>query len=330
MNPTQFPSLIQRFFAEHLIAQRNVSAQTVAAYRDTFRLLLRFLSEHLRRPVDQLTLAALTPTTVLAFLDHLESRRHNSVRTRNARLAAIRSFVHFVLAETGPEHLAVGQRLLSIPFKRCVKPLTGFLTREEITAILTACDSTTWSSQRDRVLFTLMYNTGARVSEIIQLQVADADGQVVHLHGKGRKARSVPLWPHTRRLIQQWRRTHQLQPGQPLFTNCNGGPLTRVGVNFRLARAVRLAARTCPTLAKRRISPHTFRHATALHLLQAGVAMEVIALWLGHSSPVTTYNYLEADLKMKADCLHKLESPPPVRRQRRAQYPRLLAFLEAL
>jgi len=292
--------------------------------------LLRFLSDRLGRPVDELTLTALSPDLVLAFLDDLETRRHNKIRTRNARLAAIRSFMHFVLAETGPDHLELGQRLLAIPFKRCVKPLIGFLTREEVAAILAACDNTTWSNRRDRVLFTLMYNTGARVSEITQLQVADADGQVVHLHGKGRKLRSVPIWPQTRRLIQQWRRTHQLQPGQPLFTNRTGQPLTRVGVSFRLARAVRFAARTCPTLAKRRISPHTFRHATALHLLQAGVALEVISLWLGHSSPATTYNYVEADLKMKAECIAKLEGPPPPRRHRRAQYPRILAFLEAL
>ena len=330
MNPTQFPSLIQRFFADHLIAQRGVSPQTIAAYRDTFRLLLRFLSDRLGLPVDELTLKALSPDLVLAFLDNLETRRHNTIRTRNARLAAIRSFIHFVLAETGPDHLGLGQRLLAIPFKRCVKPLIGFLTREEVAAILAACDNTTWSNRRDRVLFTLMYNTGARVSEITQLQVADADGQVVHLHGKGRKLRAVPIWPQTRRLIQQWRRTHQLQPGQPLFTNRTGQALTRVGVSFRLARAVRIAARTCPTLEKRRISPHTFRHATALHLLQAGVALEVISLWLGHSSPVTTYNYVEADLKMKAECIAKLKGPPPPRRQRRAQYPRILAFLEAL
>jgi integrase len=167
-------------------------------------------------------------------------------------------------------------------------------------------------------------------SEITQLQVADADGQVVHLHGKGRKLRSVPIWPQTRRLIQQWRRTHQLQPGQPLFTNRTGQALTRVGVSLRLARAVRLAARTCPTHAKRRISPHTFRHATTFHLLRAGVAFEVIFLWLGHSSPVTTYNYVEADLKMKAECIAKLKGPPPPRRPCRAQYPRILAFLEAL
>ena len=330
MTPIPFPSLIQRYFADHLITQRNVSPQTVAAYRDTFRLLLQFLSDYHHRPVDHLTFAMLAPEAVLAFLGHLETQRHNTIRTRNARLAAVRSFVHFVLAVTGPDHIALGQRLLAVPFKRCAKPIIGFMTRDEVSAVLAACDNATWSSQRDRVLFTLMYNTGARVSEITQLRVDDAEGQVVRLHGKGRKERQVPLWPQTRRLIQQWRRTHQLRPDQPLFTNRGGAPLTRVGVNFRLGRAVRAASRTCPSLGKRRISPHTFRHATALHLLQAGVALEVISLWLGHSSPSTTYNYIEADLKMKAECVAKLEAPPPPPRHRRAKYANLLAFLEAL
>lgn len=325
-----FPSLVQRYFAEHLLSQRNVSPQTIAAYRDTFRLLLGFLSDYHHRHVDQLNFGSLAPEAVLAFLDHLEAQRNNTIRTRNARLAAIRSFVHFVLAETGPDHLVLGQRLRAIPFKRCTKPTIGFMTREEVAAILAACDNTTWSSRRDRVLFTLMYNTGARVSEIIQLQAGDADGQVVRLHGKGRKDRQIPLWPQTRRLIQQWRRTHALQSNQPMFTNRRGAPLTRVGVKFRLVRAVNLAAKNCPSLSTRQISPHTFRHATALHLIQAGVALEVVSLWLGHASPATTYNYIEADLKMKADCLSRLDAPPPPARQRRAQYPQLLAFLEAL
>jgi integrase/recombinase XerD len=312
------------------MAHRNVSPQTVAAYRDTFRLLLGFLCDYHRCHIDQLNFAALDPDAVLAFLHHLESKRHNAIRTRNARLAAIRSFVHFVLALTGPEHMAQGQRLLTVPFKRCSKPIIGFMTREEVTAVLSACDNSTWSNRRDRVLFTLMYNTGARVSEITGLRVADADGPIVRLHGKGRKERQVPLWPETRRLIGQWIHLQQLKPDQPLFSNRGSAPLTRVGVRFRLARAVRIAAGKCPSLATRRISPHTFRHATALHLLQAGVALEVISLWLGHASPNTTYYYLEADLRMKAEVTARLESPPPPQRHRRTQYSRILSFLEAL
>lgn len=312
------------------MAHRNLSSQTVAAYRDTFRLLLGFLCDYHDCHADQLTFGAIDPDAVLAFLDHLEAARHNTVRTRNARLAAIRSFVHYVLALTGPDHLAQGQRLLAIPFKRCTKSVIGFMTRQEVTAILSACDNSTWSNRRDRVLFTLMYNTGARVSEITGLYVADADGPVVRLHGKGRKERQVPLWPETRRLVAQWIRVHRLRPEQPLFSNRDGGPLTRVGVQFRLARAVHAASRTSPSLKSRRISPHTLRHATALHLLQAGVALEVISLWLGHASPNTTYSYLEADLRMKAEVTAKLDAPAPPRRARRAQYSRILAFLEAL
>jgi site-specific recombinase XerD len=312
------------------MAHRNVSPQTITAYRDTFRLLLGFLCDYHGCHADKLTFAALDPDAVLAFLNHLEAMRHNAVRTRNARLAAIRSFAHFVLAVTGPDHMAQGQRLLAIPFKRCSKPLIGFMTRQEVTAILSACDNSTWSNRRDRVLFTLMYNSGARVSEITGLHVADADGPVVRLQGKGRKERQVPLWPETRRLIAQWIRHHQLRPDQPLFSNRDGAPLTRVGVQFRLARAVRAASQTCPSIRSRRISPHTFRHSTALHLLQAGVALEVISLWLGHASPTTTYNYLEADLRMKAEVTAKLDPPAPPRRSRRAQYSRILAFLEAL
>lgn len=330
MNPIPFPSLIQRYFTEHLMAHRNVSPQTIAAYRDTFRLLLGFLCDYRDCHPDKLTFEALDPDAVLAFLNHLEATRHNTVRTRNARLAAIRSFVHFVLALTGPDHMAQGQRLLAIPFKRCSKPLIGFMTRQEVTAILSACDNSTWSNRRDRVLFTLMYNTGARVSEITGLHVADADGPVARLHGKGRKERQVPLWPETRRLIAEWIRHQQLGPDQPLFSNRDGAPLTRVGVQFRLACAARTASHTCPSIRSRRISPHTFRHSTALHLLQAGVALEVIALWLGHASHTTTYNYLEADLRMKAEVTAKLDAPARPPRPRRSQYSRILAFLEAL
>ena len=330
MNSTPFPSLVQRFFTEYLRAQRDLSPQTIAAYRDTFRLFLPFLSRHLRRPVDQLDLAALSPDPVLAFLGHLETERGNCVRTRNSRLAAIRCFTRFALGHADPEFVDIAHRILAIPLKRAPKPLLGFLTRDEVKAILAACSSPAWPDRRDRVLFTLLYNTGARVSEALALQVGDTRAEIVHLHGKGRKDRAVPLWPETRRLLQQWCRANQLEPDQPLFTNCRGAPLTRAGVSFRLARAIRLATPACPSLNREGISPHTFRHSTALHLLQSGVALEVIALWLGHESPVTTHNYIEADLKMKADVLRALDSPPPPTRRPKIEYPRLMAFLEAL
>lgn len=221
-------------------------------------------------------------------------------------------------------------RILTIPVKRAAKPLLACFTRAEVAAILAACDGPSWSSRRDCALFTLMYNTGARVSEAIALRAGDMRGEVIHLHGKGRKDRAVPLWPQTRRTLQHWCKSNRLNADQPLFTNVSGGPLTRAGVGFRLARAVRQATQACPSLQRRGISPHTFRHSTALHLLQSGVALEVIALWLGHESPVTTHAYVEADLKMKAEVLRSLESPSAPPRRRRAEYPRLLAFLEAV
>lgn len=329
MTPNSFPLLIQRFFAEHLLAQRNLSVHTVAAYRDTFRLLLGFLAQHSRRPVDQLTLTALTPDAILAFLDQLETKRRNTVRTRNARLAAIRSFARYALAVAAPEFLAAGHRIMAVPFKRGPKPLLGFMTRDEMTALLAAIDIAGWCGRRDRLLFTLLYHTGARVSEALHVRAADVDGRVLALHGKGRKERTVPLAPETHRQLRRWVQDNALRADQPLFANARGAPLTRAGVGFRLAHWLRKAAATCPTLGRRKITPHTFRHSTAMHLLQSGVAVEVIALWLGHDNPATTHLYVEADLKMKQDCLARLEKPSPTPR-RRAQYSRVLAFLEAL
>jgi site-specific recombinase XerD len=234
------------------------------------------------------------------------------------------------LAYSGPDFIDAGQRILAIPLKRTAKPLMGFLTREEIKSILGACDLTSRSGERDRLLFTLLYNTGARVSEAIALRVGDLRGEVVHLRGKGRKDRAVPIWPQTRRLIQHWCRRNDLQADQPLFTNSRQQPLTRAGVSFRLRLTLSRAGSVCPSLKRHGISPHTFRHSTALHLLQSGVALEVIALWLGHESPVTTHSYIESDLKMKSEVLQALEAPQSAPTIRRREYPRLLTFLEAV
>lgn len=330
MNQSLFPSLVQRFFTQHLRAERNVSDQTVAAYRDTFRLFLPFLSRSLGSPIDRLELSSFSAERVLAFLTYLEQERGNCARTRNARLAALRCFVRFALAYSGPDFIEAGQRILAIPLKRAARPLMGFLTRGEIKAILDSCRSGSRNEDRDLLLFTLLYNTGARVSEAIALKAGDFQGGVVHLHGKGRKDRAVPLWPQTVRLFRQWCRRQAMRAEEPLFANARGQPLTRAGVSFRLARAVAQAVPTCPSLRRSGISPHTFRHSTALHLLQSGVALEVIALWLGHESPVTTHNYIEADLKMKAEVLQSLESPIPHAVRRHRDFPRLLAFLEAV
>jgi len=324
------PDLLQRFFADYLPRQRNFSPHTICAYRDTFHILLPFLSTRLRKPIDRLTIEAFSPETILAFLDHLEQVRKNTVRTRNYRLAAIRSFVRFALNQTAPDFILAAQRILAIPDKRCPKPLLGFLTREEIDAILAAIDDSTWSGRRDHLLFTLLYNTGARITEALQLRPGDVQNRSVRLHGKGRKERGVPLWPQTARRIRQWCQTNALRPDQFLFTNQRGTPLTRQGAAFRLVLAVRQAAQKFPPLKDRKISLHSIRHSTAMALLQSGVSLEVIALFLGHEQPTTTHGYIEADIKMKADCLRRLvEIPAPKHRQPEPPS-RVLAFLEAL
>lgn len=329
MKPDPFASLVQRFFADFLRTQRNVSPHTVSAYRDTFRLLLQFLAQQHRTSVDALGLHHFSADTVLAFLDHLERARGNTVRTRNCRLAAVRSFARFALAEAGPDFLSAAQRLLSVPVKKTSKPRLGFLTREEVAAIL-AAPSSDPAGQRDQLLFTLLYNTGARISEALALRPSDLRGRNVQLHGKGRKTRLVPLWPHTLRRLRQWCQLHALGPDQLIFTNARGAPLSRSGAAFRLSLAVRKAAQQCRSLASRTITPHTFRHTTAMHLLQSGVPLEVIALWLGHERPLTTHAYVEADMKIKADCLRRLQSPPATAPLRRRRDSHLLAFLETL
>ena len=330
MKADDFSKLVELFFVEHLSQQRNLSSHTIAAYRDTFHLLLRFLSTRLRKPIDALSLAALSPEAVLAFLDHLETERKNSVRTRNQRLAALRSFARFVISRAPTIFFATGQQILAIPLKRHAKPVLGFMTREEIDAVLGAAHGPTWSNRRDHLLFSVLYNTGARISEALQLRPQDVRDRAVQLHGKGRKARSVPLWPATVRQIQQWCSSNQLRPEELLFQNRRDQTLTRQGAAFRFALALRRAAQACPTLRGRKITLHSVRHSTAMGLLQAGVALEVISLWLGHNHPSTTHGYIEADMKMKAAALRRLHEPSGSKRQHRQEPSRVLAFLRAL
>lgn len=323
--------LLREFFLERLIQQRNASAQTVAAYRDSFRLLLRFAQQHLGKSPERLALTDLDGPLVLAFLNHLEVERHNMIRSRNARFAAIRSFLHFAALKQ-PVALPVIQRVLAIPAKRCDKPLLGFLSRSEVQAILEAPDEATWTGRRDRVLLAMLYNTGARVSEIISLTTGDVvleGSPSVRIRGKGRKQRSVPLWRATAGQIRHWLPHIDSRPDRPLFPSCSGVPLTRSAVTMRLQLVVERASVACPTLANRRISPHTIRHSTAMHMLQAGVDITLIALWLGHESPTTTHMYVEADLAMKEQALKAVQAPEikPVRYQ---PTDRVLAFLESL
>jgi site-specific recombinase XerD len=329
--PAQFATLLQRFFAERLLQQRNASPRTVTAYRDTFRLLLRYAQRETGKPPAKLTLNDFDATLVLDFLAHLETERHNTVRSRNARLAAIRAFAHYVALQCPPAlHLA--QQILAIPMKRFEKSLLGFLSRDEVRAVLAAPDTAAWCGRRDRVMLALLYNTGARVSEMIGIRVADitlAPTSSVRLHGKGRKQRTVPLWKETAVEIRRWLEYADLRADQPLVPNRQGRPMTRTNVAERLTLAVTAATQQCPQLQGRKVSPHSVRHTTAMHLLQAGVDITVIALWLGHESPVTTHGYIEADLAMKERALATI-APPETKHKRYRPTDPILAFLESL
>jgi site-specific recombinase XerD len=322
---------VQAFFVEHLTQQRALSPQTVAAYRDAFMLFLGFAEARLGRSPAMITLADITPDLITTFLDHLERERHNSVRSRNARLAALCSFLKFA-AHRDVSSLSVIEHALGVPAKRFERPMFGYLSREEMLAVIGTPDGT-WFSQRDHVLL-LLYNTGARVSEIAGVKVGevvlDEGAACVHLHGKGRKQRSVPLWRSTVRAIRAWlRRNPEFGSDSPLLPNRDGQSMSRRNVMQRLDRAVQLAAESCPDLATRQISPHMIRHTTAMHLLQSGVDISVIALWLGHESPATTHQYVEADLAMKERALARLQEPEAKLRRYRAP-DSLIDFLRTL
>ena len=329
--PERFAHLIQTFFCDYLIKQRDVSLRTVSAYRDTIRLLLNFLNKASSRRPEQLTLDDLSAANLLAFLQHLEKTRGNCVRTRNCRLAALRSFFHYAIALEGPDLLAQSQQIMAIPIKRFTRPLLGFLSVEEMTAILHATGDS-WAGRRDHLLLLFLYNTGARVSEALSVRVQDVqrhDWRAVQLLGKGRKERMVPLWKETSQAIRNWIKFAGLTLDQPLFPNRFGTAMTRTAVQQRLRLYVQSAEKTCPSLRHRHISPHTIRHTTAMHLLQSGVATPVIALWLGHENPATTHQYIEADLLMKEAALKRLQ--PPKEKQRRFEPSTgLLQFLDNL
>lgn len=325
-----FATLVRDFFCDRLVNQQNVSPHTVAAYRDTFRLLLTFVQQRRKAP-ERLTLNDIDAPIVLEFLNDLESRRGNSVRTRNARLTAVRAFVTYA-SSRDPTALPLAQRVRGIPCKRFDRPMLGHMTRTEIEAVLDAPNGSDWSGRRDRALFTLMYNTGARVSEAIGLRRMDfaaGPSASVRIRGKGRKERCVPLWKETARLLSGW--LAEIGPGDqtPLFPNRIGRAMSRSGVEERLERAVTLAAERCTSLRGKNISPHTLRHTTAMHLLQAGVDITVIALWLGHESPETTHQYVEADVEMKRKVLERLDEPP-IKKDRQPKTDDLLDFLDRL
>ena len=273
----------------------------------------------------------LDASRVLAFLDDLERGRGNKARTRNNRLAAIRSFIRHA-ASANPLLLPLAQRVLAIPAKRFERAYVGYLTREQMQAILDAPDVSTFTGQRDRVLLMLLYNTGARVSELAGLQVQDLSLESrmsVHIRGKGRKNRSVPLWRQTVKMLRSWLRQLAGPPDSPLLPNAHGNPMSRSGIAQRLKLAVKRAKSRCSALQSPRISPHTIRHTTAMHLLQSGVDLSVIAMWLGHETTQTTHQYLDADLETKKRALACLK-PPSTRRSPKSRADGIVQFLKGL
>jgi site-specific recombinase XerD len=329
--PPSFPALVHLFFTEHLVAQRAVSPRTVACYRDALMLFLDFASHKLAKAPTSLKLTDIQPDLIVAFLDHLEHERHNAIRSRNLRLTALRAFLKFAgRRDVGSLHVV--EQTLAVPMKRFERPMLGFLTREEMIAVLGQPGSS-WSSQRDHLLLAMLYNTGARVSEIIGVRVIDVvleGAACVHLMGKGRKQRSVPLWKTTTMEIRAWLRLNPTLRGEaPLLPNRDGRAMSRFNVGQRLDLAVARASTQEPSILKKRVSPHTLRHTTAMHLLQSGVPFNVIALWLGHESTTTTHRYVEADLTMKEKALARLV--PPDTNMRRFRAPdSLIRFLQTL
>lgn len=330
--PITFAALVQQFFTEYLVTQRALSPRTIASYRDAMLLFLGFAQHRLGKMPTALNLNDITPDLILAFLDHLEQQRQNSVRSRNLRLTALRAFLKFA-ARRDVSSFFVIEQALGVPMKRFERPMLGFMSREEMLAVI-GQPGDTWTSQRDHLLLTMLYNTGARVSEIIGVKVGDVvmdESACVHLRGKGRKQRSTPLWKSTIQAIRAWlRRNPMLGADAALLPNRDGNAMTRFNVTQRLNIAVVRAAMTYSSLSKRKISPHTIRHTTAMHLLQSGVAFSVIALWLGHESTTTTHRYVEADLAMKEKALARLQEPETIIFRYHPTDDALMQFLQAL
>lgn len=332
MNPTNpFPGLLQSFFTDRLLQQRQVSPHTVASYRDTFRLLLRFLQQRRGKSPSAVTLDDLDATLIGEFLDHVEHTRGNTARTRNVRLAAVHSFVRYVsLCEPGCADRC--HRILAIPAKRHERVPIAFLCPEEIDALLAAPDAATWIGRRDRALLLLAMQTGLRVSELTHLrcdQVILGAGAHVRCDGKGRKQRSTPLRRDTIAVITAWLRERNGLPAEPVFPSIRGAVLSRDAVERLVARHVSTAEQHCVTLKGKRVTPHVLRHTTAMDLLRHGVDRSVIALWLGHESVETTQMYLHADMRLKEQALARMV-PADVRPGRYRPDDHLLAFLESL
>jgi site-specific recombinase XerD len=328
---TALATTLQAFFTDRLIRQRQASPHTLAAYRDTLRLLLVFASAKQNMAPSKLDLGDLDAPLVGAFLDHLEQQRENGVRTRNARLAGIRSLFRYA-ALRHPEHAAVIERVLAIPPKRFGRRLVTFLTEAELEALLAAPDRSTWTGRRDHALLGLAAQTGLRASELIGLRRADVHlgvGAHVSCLGKGRKLRITPLTSGVVAVMRVWLAERAGETAGPVFPTQTGRVLSRDALEHRLAKYVEIAARACPSMGQKTVTMHVLRHTAAMRLLRAGIDTSVIALWLGHEQIETTQIYLHADLEIKERALAKT-TPANTTPGRYRPPDKLLAFLQAL
>jgi len=326
-----FPALLQSFFTDRLLQQWRASTHTVASYRDAFRLLLRFAYEKLGKEPTVLSLKDLTPDFISSFLEHVEKGRNNCARTRNTRLAAIHSFFRYVSFRE-PEYAELCYQILAIPNKRFERRPIEFLTRKEIDALTDAPDKNTWIGRRDRTFLLTAVQTGLRVSELIGLRGEDVvlgTGAHVRCNGKGRKQRSTPLRQETADVLASWLCELNGQPKEPAFPSIRGGPLSRDAVERLVVRHSKSAQSHCPSLRRKRITPHVLRHTAAMELLHHGVDRSVIALWLGHESVETTQMYLHADMRLKQKALSRT-TPLGVEPAFYKPDDELLAFLEGL
>lgn len=324
-------SLIQSFFTQRLIGQMKASPETVSSYRDTFRLLLKYASQKLKKEPSALNCDDLDAELVCGFLGQLECERKNTARTRNQRLAAIRSFCRFVVFQE-PTLAGSIQRILSIPQKRWGRRLVPFLSRQEVESLLASPDLNTYTGRRDRALLLTAVRTGLRVSELIGLTVADVvldKGAHVFCQGKGRKERCVPLGSETKCILREWLKENGGKPEAPLFPNSRGNRLSRDGAAYILRIHTMTAQKSCSSLRGKRVSPHVLRHTTAVHLLEAGVDRTVIALWLGHERLETTQIYMDANLEYKEKALAKTV-PYSAKSRRFKPDDKLLSFLQNL
>ncbi len=328
---TALAPALQAFFTQRLIAQRSSSPETIAAYRDTFRLLLRFAHEQTAKQPFQLDIDDLDAPLIGAFLKHLEEDRGNSPRTRNARLGAIHSFYRFAALEH-PEHAHTIARVMAIPTKRHERNTVSYLDRDEIKALLAAPDRGTWLGRRDHTLLVLMIQTGVRVSELVGLRVRDVQlgtGAHIRVTGKGRKKRATTLTGETVAIVRQWLKERRGQPADPLFPTRQGRPLSRYTVGSLIAKHAAAAAVGRPSLQRKHVTPHVLRHTNAMLLRAKGVDIATIALWLGHESTQTTHIYEHADPALKEQAIART-APLGAKPGRYRPSDTLLAFLESL